>query len=77
MKIVNINDSELIQILASKRVKDGQDSGKYNRCKNPDYIATLETFARAQIGYELEVAYNMLNLIKELTGEEVIILKDE
>lgn len=77
MKKININDTELIQILASKRVKDGQDSGKYNRCKNPDYIATLETFARVQVGHELEVAYKILNAVKELTGEDVIILGKE
>ncbi len=75
MKKININDTELIQILASKRVKDGQDSGKYNRCKNPDYIATLETFARAQVGHELEVAFKTIELLKELTGEDVIILE--
>lgn len=77
MKKININDAELIQTLASKRVKDGQANGTLNRCDERSYVGVLETFARAQIGHELEVAYKILNAIKELTGEDVIILKDE
>lgn len=77
MKKININDAELIQTLASERVKDGQESGKYNRCKNPDYIATLETFARAQINHELEVTFRMLEILKKHYGVEVIILENQ
>lgn len=77
MKKININDTELIQILASKRVKDGQANGSLNRCDERSYVEILETFARAQVGHELEVAYKILNAVKELTGEELIILKDE
>lgn len=77
MKKININDAELIQTLASKRVKDGQANGTLNRCTDRSYVGVLETFARAQVGHELEVAYKILNAIKELTGEDVIILKDE
>lgn len=77
MKKININDTELIQILASKRVKDGQANGSLNRCDERSYVEILETFARAQVGHELEVAYKILNAVKELTGEDVIILGKE
>lgn len=77
MKQININDSELIQILATKRVAERQESGELNRCDDRSYVEILETFARAQIGHELEVAYNILNVLKELTGEELIILRKE
>ncbi len=75
MKKININDSELIQTLASKRVKDGQETGYLNRCSDRSYVDILQTFARAQIGHELEVAFKTIELLKELTGEDVIILE--
>ena len=77
MKQINIKDAELIQTLATKRVVERQKSGELNRCDDRSYVEILETFARAQVGHELEVAYNILNVIKELTGEEIIILRKE
>lgn len=77
MKKININDAELIQTLASKRVKDGQANGTLNRCDERSYVGVLETFARAQVGHELEVTFKMLEILKKHYGVEVIILENQ
>lgn len=77
MKKININDAELIQTLASERVTDRQASGELNRCTDRSYVEILETFARAQIGHELEVTFRMLEILKKHYGVEVIILENQ